>query len=348
MTAAGAGGAAETFRMIAQPASSTALPGDSPGEGGHRLTFHFFSSPCGINWDSPRKLFLSALLNRLHPRDRKLSHIAVELRGPRSAEDAGAAYGSLSSMSDRGRNTVRRLLVDQIGLGMLLADYPGALEAAGRLRHETRRKERTGRVQRVTYLLPEATAFRVQRYLAEYPTTGNHRIYGGLASHPRYGEGAGCVAYARAVSEIAGLDQDRSQAGWHRKIRIPKGLIGDPCQRRRVPVTRLIWGARAARWASEKEPHVEIHFYDPDRIFREIAAAGEAASRRTQPRPAAETAGARDAVVRRHGRCYELVYDRRDAVTPTEPLWLSRPRPGLAPLPAVELPEDALVVGVPG
>lgn len=329
------------------PVSSTTFPGKFPGEDRHRLTFHFFSSPCGINWDSPRKLFLSALLNRLHPRDRKLSHIAVEVRGPRSHEAAGAAYGSMSSMSDRGRNTVRRLLVDQIGLGMLLADYPGALEAAGPLRLETRRKERTGRVHRVTYLLSEATAFRVQRYLAEYPATGNHRIYGGLASHPRYGEGAGCVAYARAVSEIAGLDQDPSQAGWHRRIRIPKELIGDPRQRRQVPITRLVWGARASRWASDAEPHVEIHFYDPDRIFREIAAAG-AAARHPPPRPAGETACAGDAIVRRHGRCYELVYDRRDAATPTEPLWLSRPRPGHAPLPALELLEDALAAGVPG
>jgi hypothetical protein len=335
--------------MIARhPASSTTFPGDSPGEDGHRLTFHFFSSPCGINWDSPRKLFLSALLNRLHPRDRKLSHIAVELRGPRTQAVAAAAYGSMSSMSERGRNTVRRLLVDQIGLGMMLANYPGALEAAGPLRHETRRKEPTGRVQRVTYLLPEATAFRVQRYLAEYPATDNHAIYGGLASHPRYGEGAGCVAYARAVSEIAGLDQDRSQARWSRKIRIPKQLIGDPRHCRRVPITRLVWGEQASRWADEAEPHVEINFYDPDRIFREIAAAGAAATRRAPPRRAEDTVCGGDATVRRHGRCYELVYDRRDLATPTEPLWLSRPRAHPAPLPAAEPLDDALAVGVPG
>lgn len=334
--------------MIARPSAATPLfPDDSVGEGGHRLTFHFFSSPCGINWDSPRKLFLSALLNRLHPRDRKLSHIAVEVRGPRSQDDAVAPYGSLSSMSDRGRNTMRRLLVDQIGLGMMLADYPGVLEPAGPLQLETRRKERTGRVHRVTYLLPEATAFRVQRYLAEYPATGNHRIYGGLGSHPRYGEGAGCVAYARAVSEIAGLDQDRSQARWSRKIRIPKELIGDPRSRRKVPLTRLVWGARAARWAEEAEPHVEITFYDPDRIFREIAAAGAAATRRARATALAPAASAGDPVVRRHGRCYELVHDRRDAATPTEPLWLARPHSGPSPAAAVELLEDPLGLGVP-
>ncbi|HMO65563.1 MAG TPA: hypothetical protein PKE47_10155, partial [Verrucomicrobiota bacterium] len=161
------------------PAETVPRPDEFHDQDGHRLTLHFFSSPCGINWDSPRKLFLSALLNRLHPLDRKLSHIAVEVRGPCSQADAGNRYGSLSSMSDRGRDTVRRLLVDQVGLGMLLADYPGALESASRLELETRRKERTGRVHRVTYLLSERTAFRVQRYLAEYAGTGNHCIYGG-------------------------------------------------------------------------------------------------------------------------------------------------------------------------
>lgn len=301
------------------------IPQDDFYRGGHRLTFHFFSSPRGINWDSPRELFLSALLNRLHPLDRKLSHIAVEIQGPRRFEDAGVPYYSFSSMSDQGKNTVRKLLLDQVGLGMMLADYPGALEPAGPLQQEVRLKERSGRAHRVTYLISEETAFRLQLYLKEYPEKGNDRIYGGLASHPRYLEGAGCVAYARAVAEIAGLDTDATQDGWLRTIRIPEELVGDPLRNKRVPISRLVWGDPATRWAGELEPHFEISFYDPDRIFRQVEAAARATClNRKPPEHLNHFSGMNDLVVRQHHSSFELVFDRRDLATPTDPIWLSR------------------------
>lgn len=307
------------------------IPADGFYRDGHRVTFCFFSSPRGINWDSPRTLFLSALLNYFHPRDRKISHVAVEVQGPRHFEDAETPFYSFASMSDRGKDVVRKLLVDQIGLGMVLTDYPGTLEPAGALQHEVRRKERSGRVHRVSYLISEETAFRLQLYLKEYPEKGNDRIYGGLASHPRYLEGAGCVAYARAISEIIGLDRDHTQARWLRTVRVSRALVGDPQESRKVSVLKLVWGDLARRWASQAEPHVEISFYDPDHIFMQVEAVARAVTGRSRlPAKLGHFSGMSDLAVRRRHRSFELLFDRRDSATPTEPLWLSR-RPGFPP-----------------
>ncbi|MFN0067807.1 MAG: hypothetical protein ACKVYV_09245 [Limisphaerales bacterium] len=308
------------------PAPRPEIPEDGFYRGEHRVTFCFFSSPWGINWASPRTLFLSALFNYFHPRDRKISHVAVEVQGPRRFEDAEAPFYSFASMSDRGKEVVQKLLVDQIGLGMVLSDYPGTLETAGVLQQEMRRKVRSGRVHRVSYLISEESAFRLQLYLKEYPEKGNDRIYGGLASHPRYLEGAGCVAYARAISEIVGLDLDATQSRWLRTVRVSRALVGDPQQNRRVSVLKLVWGQLARRWATPSEPHVELSFYDPDHIFRQVAAVAQAATgRKRLPARLSHFSGMSDLVVRRLHRSFELLFDRRDSATPTEPLWLSRP-----------------------
>jgi hypothetical protein len=56
-----------------------------------------------------------------------------------------------------------------------------------------------------------------------------------------------------------------------------------------------------------------------------VAAVAQAVTgRRKLPPMLSHFSGMSDLVVRRRHRSYELLFDRRDAATPTEPLWLTR------------------------
>ncbi|MCB9092295.1 MAG: hypothetical protein H6621_01070 [Halobacteriovoraceae bacterium] len=300
------------------------VPNDPHYVGKHRLTLYFFRSPTGVNWTSPRALFLSTLRNLISPHNRMISHVALEVQGPHSFDERANPYYRFTSKIDLGKKIFKHLFQEQVGLGMILLSYKGSLEPTGLLQNELREKRKQGRVQSITYIISEESAFRLQKYLKEYVEVGNDKIYAGLASHPRYLEGAGCMAFCKAATEVVGLDQDITQKTWMTSIDIPQNLIGNSIEKHKVPITKILFSSEAKRWAHKHEPHVSIEFWDIDRIFHELKFIAEKKKRNESLPEALNHYQDLKIEIRKHDRSYEIILDRTQIAPPTEPLWLKR------------------------
>ncbi len=269
---------------------------------GH-LSFHFYSSPFGIDWSTPQTLLTSSLKNALSPFNRIISHVAIEV------QSHDGKFYRFTSMTDTNKDLFKRLIQDQVGLGLLLAEYPGALETPHRLQAESSAKKKSGRIQTVSYLLSQETIDRLEQYLIEYKEKKQDRIYSGLDKHPRYLEGAGCMAFSHAVSEIAGLDIDKSQSSWDKEILIPMVLIGPPHSKNKVSLFKFISSGHAQSWANSSENYVKIVFWDIDKIFKDIKDL---------------KLDDKNFTYRKIGRSHEILYNRVELATPKDPFWLER------------------------
>ncbi len=286
------------------PTNKTLLNEIDPFYQGHgHLSIHFYSSPFGIDWSSPQQLLVSSLKNAVSPFNRIISHVAIEV------QSYDGNFYRFTSMSDTSKDLYKRLLSDQVGLGLLLAEYPGTLENPHRLQPELSAKKQSGRVQTVSYLLSKKTIDRIEKYLIEYKEKKQDRVYSGLDKHPRYLEGAGCMAFSHAVSEIAGLDTDKSQSSWDKDILIPMSLIGPPHTKHKVSMLKFFSSKDAQSWAKSSESHIKITFWDIDKIYKDV-----------KELKLDDT----DFKLRKVGRSHEVLYDRTNLQTPDEPFWLER------------------------
>ncbi|TNE91920.1 MAG: hypothetical protein EP330_03690 [Deltaproteobacteria bacterium] len=249
-----------------------------------RLTLHLLPSKHGISWRSPADLARSAVRNHVSRGDRRLGHVAIALSGPDGEV--------LTGMTDDGMDSLGRLLRGH-GLEVLLAGFPGRMERAEDLRAELARKRGGPRHGAISWQLSEAAYARTARYLQEYRERGVDRIYG-LPHRPRFGEGAGCSAFAVSVADVAGVMTEDLHRAWGYRLHLPHELVGGPGKR--VPLRRLL--TDDAPWAGREG--VPLHFYDPDTmhawLVRELGHRGVSES--------------------------TLTLDAREWAVPDEPIWL--------------------------
>lgn len=245
-----------------------------PRAAGNSLTLYVFPSPYGLKWKNPRALAWSALRNSLafrHHVNHSIGHVDVEL-DCESPTDANQRIHTFSGMttdnSDADRTTEAALLRQGYGLGILTESFPGRIESASDVLPQLPKRFRFGDISLLSFEISPTTCQRLLQYQDEYRQRGFGANYG-LPNRPRYGEGAGCSAYATSFLEVAGLLTEEFHQAWKRSLRIPAEQIGGPTTGRHVALSEILFDPFSA-WARAEEVHQDVPAWDPDLMHRWI------------------------------------------------------------------------------
>lgn len=225
------------------------------------LTLYFIPSPLRMDWSSPANLAWSALKNRLSLQSRFMGHVFVELQC--------GGQRQLTGMVGKKFDYLNQLLVEGRGLGVLYHSFEGTLEDQTKVETEIKELlEEPGRMNFVSYKLNEAQCLRAQKYLSEYREKDVGRYYG-LANRPLYGEGAGCSAFGASFMDVVGIMDVEIKDNWSQTVNIPLAFAGPPVQDQTVNLLKLMFNAQS--WAKDNEPHKQLTFWSPDKMYDWVA-----------------------------------------------------------------------------
>lgn len=267
------------------------------------LTLYFFPSR-GISWKSPSTLLASVAKNFVLGDEYLIGHVTVELKCESSGKriHTGMTFGDFSQTKDL-------ILKDGSGVSVLLTPMKGQLERPVYIERYLREDADAGRLSFMRYLISPSTCERLAQYYEEYKERNLGAHYG-LSLRPRYGEGAGCSAFAMSFLELGGLVDSEFNSFVERQVLVPESWMGVPLRNKKVSAYDL-W-QHANRWASTHEPHVKLNFWDPD-LMHVYVHTKIAEVRR---------GGEKNMQIQRWSNSWGIVQDKRDVATPTDPIWL--------------------------
>ncbi len=273
----------------------------------YTLTVYVYPSPYGIDWSSPKNLTRTAIRNQFNRIGRSIGHIHIEIKSPQKQ--------ILTGMIQKSKIEERKLLfLDQIGFGILLHSFKGALETTEDILKELeRRKTKIGKLSFIRFLISKNTFDRLEQYLNEYKNTDLHY---GLPNRPRYLEGAGCTAYATSFLEVGGILLDELKTHWANQVRIPVSLLGGRYhpENKKCPLWKLALLSNSVKWAGIGEKQETVHFWDPDRMHSWIIEKWNSIQSSSE-------FVATEFVVTQDGLAKGLVFDATQYPTPVEPIW---------------------------
>lgn len=198
-----------------------------------------------------------ALVTKTHPH--AISHINVKVSCPGRSQ---IFIGTTSSKSDG--SYLNDLLFRGGSLETIVKNVDGRFYTKEEIEDWLPILSEKGHVHKLTYLLNEHNCERLIEFTRQYQAFGFDRIYGGLASHPLRGEGAGCSAFGMAYLKVLNLYQEEFDQLWKRTKRIPlKYMTINGKRAKRTFWSFAIWRYNG-RWATEKEEHFKIDFWDPE------------------------------------------------------------------------------------
>lgn len=271
------------------------------------LTLYFIPSPKGLDWSTPSKIAMSALMNKLTFQSHFMGHVFVELNCEKEKQVTG--------MIGKNFDYLTQLLVNGRGLGILYHSFDGHLEHKEDVEKEiVELSAEDNRMNFVRFTLNEGQCNRALTYLKEYRENNVGRYYG-LANRPLYGEGAGCSAFGASFAEVVGvLDTDLKDA-WSQTILIPLAFAGPPLKEEGVNLLKLI--LNGSSWATEKEAHQKLMFWSPDLMFdwvkSKIAKAGVE----------------KTFTLAKVGKTQGVVFDKSHFPAPSGPIWQQHLDPNL-------------------
>lgn len=230
---------------------------DSPYE----LTIYVVPSTEWLGWDSPLALMKNTAWNKIFPvfpkkKKRAIGHVFVEL-----TDGNYRFFGGMTTQA--GNHQVNKVVNEGYNLGILFADFPGALDCPQKLQTELDQRCEDGEIAFMKFKLHKANFDRLKEYVETYQEREYHLIYNGK-NQPRKGEGAGCSAFGISFLEVAGLLSDEWKEEWTMRVRVPQHLVGGPTTGQKVPILSMLF---AHRWAKEHEPHVVLELYEPYLIY---------------------------------------------------------------------------------
>lgn len=228
------------------------------------LTLYFIPSPYGISWETPAQVARTTVRNHITFQNRNIGHVSIEIKCHEQKE--APAINFFTGMSGDVSSSKKLLIKDGIGLGMLFYNYPGRLENSEELKKEIIEKSKKGRVNFLTFKLNPNNCRRLATYVEEYRKRGFYKYYG-LPNRPLHGEGSGCTAFGMSFLEVAGLMEEEFKKSWSHFLRVPEHYIGTPIGKEPVNLLSLAFPLKNTRWAEPNEPHREIFFWDPDKMF---------------------------------------------------------------------------------
>jgi len=265
------------------------LLGCCPGQAlSDSVTLYAMPSPAGIDWRNPHELAKSVLWNHLtfvpFTLSHRIGHANVEILCESNRQVAKRhILTGMTNSAGTGPSDLKLLVLNGVGLGILLHNFAGTLQSESEIQQDlTERFQAQGAVSFIRFEISSATCAHLTHYFDEYRERGFDQHYG-LPNRPRYGEGAGCSAFAMSFLELVGiLDHPSFQAfkrSWSKTIRIPDRLVAKSyTQSSHSPEWLGLWRLllpfrEALSWAIEQEETArEVFFWDPDAIYHWIEA----------------------------------------------------------------------------
>ncbi|MBL7664023.1 MAG: hypothetical protein JNM93_02730 [Bacteriovoracaceae bacterium] len=233
----------------------------------NELTLYFIRSPHGINWESGTTLARSIIRNYITFEPNFMGHVNIEIK---CDQDKNPDETVLTGMIARKLNAVDLLFRHDIGMGILFHSFEGHLETRRELLEKVQNYLVDGdRINFVTFKISAEACTRLKKYHKEYKENGYEKRYG-LYNRPLYKEGSGCSAFGASFLELIGLLDEDMKKNWTYSVKIPFKYIGLPLIKQKVSFLNLLWGNNY--WASESEPHKEIFFWDPDKMYQWVKA----------------------------------------------------------------------------
>ncbi|MBK7427799.1 MAG: hypothetical protein IPI60_12600 [Saprospiraceae bacterium] len=229
----------------------------STNESPYQLTIYVVPSTEWLGWNSPLALMKNTAWNKIFPvfpkkKKRAIGHVFVEL--------TDGNYRFFGGMTTQGGNhQMNKVMKEGYNLGILFAEFPGALDCPKKLQIELDKRCEDGEIAFMTFKLHKDNFERLKEYVEQYKQREYHLIYNGK-NQPRRGQGAGCSAFGISCLEVAGLLQADWKEEWTMAVRVPAHLVGGPSTGQKVPVLSMLF---ANRWANEDEPHLVLELYEP-------------------------------------------------------------------------------------
>lgn len=263
----------------------------------NELSLYFIPSPKGMDWSSPSQIAKTALMNKLAFKSHFMGHVWVELK-------CGNEH-DLTGMIGQNFDYLSQLLLNNRGLGILYHSFDGRLEDKADIEKEKAGYLQNGGLNFITFKINEAQCKRASDYLTQYRKNNVGRHYG-LANRPRYGEGAGCTAFGTSFPDVLNiLDQDMKES-WSQSVNIPLELAGPPLRDEGVSLFKVMFNSGA--WATDKEPHQRLTFWDPDRMYNWVK---EKISKKQTGYE-----------IVKNQNIEGVVFDKTHVPVPEEPIWL--------------------------
>jgi hypothetical protein len=226
------------------------------------ITLHFMPSPASINWSNPQTLLLSTLKSSFtitKSKQHAIGHVFVELK----CDSTGLHH--FSGMTSKGLGPTLNVLFKKYGMAALFIVNKGKHESSSSVKKHIKKHNRVGRSSFFTVEVAPESCARAYAYYKEFDALGYGKMYSGLNLRPRYREGAGCSAYGASYLDINNVLLPEIEAAWMTDVRVPLKYIGYPLRDEGVSIFKILT-AFNSRWAKANEPHMKLHFYDPDKM----------------------------------------------------------------------------------
>jgi hypothetical protein len=262
------------------------------------LTLYFIPSPKGMDWSSPSSITMSGIKNRLSFEKRYIGHVFVEL----SCGDEK----KLSAMTGDTSGLISELLIQGRGLGILFHSFEGSLETENEIGPELEGYLNSGNVNFTRFLLNDKQCQRALTYLKEYKEHKVDRYYG-LSNRPRYGEGAGCSAYAVSFPDVLDILDQEMKESWSQTVNVPFDLSGPPVTDKYVTIFSLLLNDS---WAKENVKHQKLIFWSPDKMHAWVQ---EKVAKKQGHYP-----------LMKIGNSQGVVVEKSHYPTPEGPIWLQK------------------------
>ncbi len=276
------------------------------------VTLHFIPAPTFTNWSSPQKVAKSVLVNQFAKYNggnrHEIGHLYVELT-------CGSTHILTGSTSQNNTEERRAIFIKGYGLGIVLKNFAGKLDAQEDVEQDINSLQSTGRSNFVKFLISESTCDRLTQYLDEYKARGYDQIYAGLNARPLYGESSGCTAFGMSFLELAGLQIPEFEKAWSHDLIMPRKFVGGPLTHRNVRFIRILTAFRS-KWDTDlSNGGFPLHFWDPEQMVvwtNDVVKELNQGAIRTFPWPTK---------VVQSQNSYGLEFDARDVPTPTGPIF---------------------------
>lgn len=251
------------------------------------LTLYVVPSP-GLDWSSPKSLFVSAAKGKLLFKPHFMGHMWAELKCGGKSEFTG--------MTGDNPDFINQIVFQNRGLGVFYHSFPGKMENSTDIQKEISDYQNAGGMNFIRFSLNENQCKRAEQYLVEFRKNNVGRNYG-LAHRPRHAEGAGCSAYAVSFADVLKVMDQEMKEAWTDEIKIPSELEN-------VSFLKIL---SADKWATDNEKHQVLRFWNPDKIYTYIS------NKVSKPMSGYS--------VTKLGNVSGIVFDKSYLPVPLEPIW---------------------------
>lgn len=219
--------------------------------------------PVHMNWESPRKLFLSSIKGSLFNGALTIGHVSVGVNCGMEDESSTPSTQILSgAVPVSGSTAARLLLTRKVGLSLLEGSWAGTTESAESVKNSFKiTNGKPKRMSVITFLIPESSCQRLVQYFKEYSATPN--LYYGNSPRPRRKEGAGCTAFGVSFLEVAGIMNEEFAREWAVTVRVPQTLMAGYLGKSKVRNREILGSSFSREWARESDPHMKLTTFEP-------------------------------------------------------------------------------------